>query len=176
MNHDEVRSLYAAQLVAGADRSAARRGSSAAIPLCGRGCPAVTEILYKVSGPSDDWTFEPRRFWRTQDWSFSDDMPRDGLVEDSVLYAGSFDEVNIHLLPPVWRLRVWLDDEARCERLRTLGFCWAEGTWAVIFAAEADRDEIESFSPTVYTFERSGFEQTPTNEFVSRERRTCRLR
>lgn len=133
----------------------------------------MSELLYKVSEPRDDWTFEPRRFWRSEDWSFSDDMPRDGLVEESVLYAGSFDEVNIHLLPPVWRLRVWLDDEATTQRLRTLGVSWAEGSRAVIFAAEVDRDVIESFSPTLYAFERSGFAQTPTNEFISREKRTA---
>jgi hypothetical protein len=131
----------------------------------------VTELLYKVSEPRDDWTFEPRRFWRAKDWSFSDDHPRDGLIEDCVLYAGEFDEINIHLLPRVWRLRVWLDDEDRSARLRGLGFSWAARSRAVIFAEEADRDSIESFSPTVFAFERSRFEQTPTNEFVSREPR-----
>lgn len=133
----------------------------------------MTDSLYKVSEPREDWTFEPRPFWRAQDWSFSDDHPRDGLVEDCVLYAAEFDEINIHLLPRVWRLRVWLDDEEICARLKRLGFSWAEGSRAVIFAREADRRSIEAFSPTVFTFDRSGFEQTPTNEFVSREPRTA---
>lgn len=68
-------------------------------------------------------------------------------------------------------MRVWLDDEERCARLKQLGFSWATGSRAIIFALEADRDSIESFSPTVFAFDRSGFEQTPTDEFVSREPR-----
>jgi hypothetical protein len=131
----------------------------------------VTELLYKVSEPRDNWTFEPRRFWRTEDWSFSDDQEREGLIEDCVMYAARFDEVNMYLLPKVWRLRVWLDDEYRCERLRDLGFTWRADSRAIIFALEADRESIESFSPTVYAFDKSGFEQTPTDEFVSREPR-----
>ena len=133
----------------------------------------MSELLYKVSEPRDDWAFEPRLFWRAEDWSFSDDHPRDGLLADRVLFAAEFDEVNIHLLPQVWRSRVWLDDEQRCARLKDLGFSWPAGSRAIIFASEADRDSIESFSPTVFTFERDGFERTRTNEFVSREARTA---
>lgn len=133
----------------------------------------MTELLYKVSEPRDSLTFEPRPFWRAEDWSFSDDQPHDGLIEDPVLYAAEFDEINIHLLPRVWRLRVWLDDEERSSRLNRLGFSWAPSSRAVIFAAEQGRLTIESFSPTVFTFERSGFERTPTNEFVSRVPRTA---
>jgi hypothetical protein len=133
----------------------------------------VSDLLYKVSEPRVDPTFEPRRFWRAEDWSFSDDQEHEDLVEDRVVYAGSFDEINIHLFPRVWRLRVWLDHEGRCGRLRGLGYSWAEGSKALIFALESDRDSIESFSPTVFAFDRSGFEQTPTDEFVSREARTA---
>ncbi len=133
----------------------------------------MSELLYKVTEPRDDWTFQPRRFWRAEDWSFSDDHERNDLLEDCVLYAADFDDVNIHLLPQVWRLRVWLDDQERCARLRGLGFSWAAGSRALIFALESDRDSVESFSPTVFAFDRSGFEQTPTNEFVSREPRTA---
>lgn len=133
----------------------------------------MSELLYKVSAPRDDWTFEPRPFWRAEDWSFSDDHERDGLLEDCVLYAADFNEINVHLLPHVWRLRVWLDDEERCARLKGLGFFWTAGSRALIFALEADQGSIESFSPTVFAFERSGFEQAPTNEFVSREPRTA---
>jgi hypothetical protein len=133
----------------------------------------MTEFLYKVSEPRENWAFEPRPFWRAEDWSFSDDQDRDGLTRDSVLYAGEFDEINIHLLPKVWRLRVWLDDEERCARLKDLGFSWSEGSRAVIFALEADRDSIESFRPTIFTFEKSGFEQIPTGEFVSWEPRVA---
>lgn len=131
----------------------------------------MTDLLYKVSHPRDDWTFEPRSFWRTEDWSFSDDQPHDGLIEDLVLYVAEFDEINIHLLPKVWRLRVWLDNEERSKRLERLGFSWKTGSRAVIFALESDRESIESFAPTVYAFDRSGFERTPTDEFVSREPR-----
>ncbi len=126
------------------------------------------ELLYKVSEPRSDWKFEPSRFWRTEDWSSSDNSPHEGYIEDCILYAADFNEVNIHLLPRVWRLRVWLDDEKRSERLRRLGYAWALGSRAVIFALESDRDVIESFSPTIFSFEKSGFERTPSNEFVSR--------
>lgn len=131
----------------------------------------MNDLLYKVSHPRDDWTFEPRPFWRAEDWSFSDDHPHDGLIEDHVLYVAQFDEINIHLLPKVWRLRVWLDDEERGRRLKSLGFAWTAGSRAIIFALESDKDLIESFSPTVYAFDGSGFERTPTDEFVSREPR-----
>ena len=128
----------------------------------------MKEFLYKVSKPRSDLQFEPSRFWRAPDWSFSDDHEREGLVEDCVLFAGEFDDVNIHLLPKVWRLRVWLDDEKRSERLKKLGYSWSPGSRAIIFALESDRDVIESFSPTIISFDRSGFERTPSDEFVSR--------
>lgn len=131
----------------------------------------MMNLLYKVSPLRDELTFEPRPFWRAEDWSFSDDHPHDGLIEDHVLYAAQFDEINIHLLPRVWRLRVWLDDEERCRKLKQLGFVWKAGSRAVIFALEADREAIESFLPTVYVFDRAGFQRTPTDEFVSREPR-----
>ena len=131
----------------------------------------MANLLYKVSQPRDDLTFEPRPFWRAQDWSFSDDHPHNGLIEDRVLFVAQFDEINIHLLPKVWRLRVWLDDEERCRRLKQLGFAWKTGARAVIFALESDRESIESFVPTVYAFDSSGFQRTPSDEFVSWEPR-----
>lgn len=136
-------------------------------------------VLYKVSVPREDPTFEPTRFWRTEDWSSSTEHPREGhldgrsYIEDQVLFAAEFDEVNIHLLPKVWRLRVWLDDETRSERLRALGFTWRADANAVIFTAEVNRDAIEAFVPTVFTFSASGFQRTPSNEFISREPRTA---
>lgn len=132
---------------------------------------ASSAFLFKVTPERGDLEFHPRPFWRTPDWSSSDDDPREGYIEDRVLYAGGFDEVNIHLLPKVWRLRVWLDDDDRCRRLRALGFAWAEGSRAVIFAHALDRGLIESFTPTVFAFEREGFEQVPTSEWVSRSPR-----
>jgi hypothetical protein len=133
----------------------------------------LDRFLYKVSAPRDDWTFHPRPFWRTEDWSSSDHEPRDGYIEDHVLYAAGFDEINIHLLPDVWRLRVWLDDVERATRLEDLGYSWPTGSKAVIFALASDRESIESFSPTIFTFEREGFERAPTDEFVSWEPRTA---
>jgi hypothetical protein len=131
----------------------------------------VTDLLYKVSAPSHTDLFEPRSFWRSEDWAFSDDHPHDGLIEDHVLYAGEFDEVNIHLLPHVWRLRVRLDDEERRARLRACGFDFDTASRALIFVGEEHRSTVESFEPTVFAFDRAGFERTPTNEFVSREPR-----
>lgn len=133
----------------------------------------MTGLLYKVSEPRDDWSFEPRRFWRAEDWSFSADHPGNGLVEDRVLFAAEFDDINIHLLPRVWRLRVWLDDDERRAGLGRLGYSWAASARAVIFALEADRHAVESFKPTVFAFERSGFVRTPTNEYVSRAPRAA---
>jgi hypothetical protein len=133
----------------------------------------MTERLYKVSAPRDDWTFHPRPFWRSEDWSSSDDHPREDHVRDCVLYAGTFDEVNIHLFPKVWRLRVWLDSDTRAERLRNLGYNWSDNSCAVIFAEHGDREVIESFEPTVFTFDGDGFELTPSNEHISREPRTA---
>lgn len=128
-------------------------------------------MLYKVAPPREEWLFEPRTFWRNDDWSSSDHRPRDGYVEERVLYAAPFDEVNIHLLPKVWRLRVWLGDAEREQRLHALRFDWPAGTRAPIFAIDGDREAIETFSLTIFTFEREDFEQVPTGEYVSREPR-----
>lgn len=133
----------------------------------------VDDLLYKVSQPGHGDRFEPRPFWRTEDWAFSDDRPHDGLIEDCVLYAAEFDEVNIHLLPNVWRLRVWLDNPDRARRLRGAGFDWRPDTRAALFVAERDRTDVERFAPTVFAFNRSGFERTPTNEFITRAAQTA---
>jgi hypothetical protein len=131
------------------------------------------ELLFKVTEPGRGDRFEPRPFWRTDDWSMSDDHPHEGLVEDRVLYAAEFDEVNIHLLPRVWRLRVWLDSPERSRRVRECGFDWPSGARAVLFVAESDRAEVESFAPTVFAFDRAGFERTPSNEFIARVAQTA---
>jgi hypothetical protein len=133
----------------------------------------VDELLYKVSEPGHGDRFGPRPFWLTDDWDFSDDHPHDGLIEDCVLFAGDFDEVNIHLLPRVWRLRVRLDTQDRCRRLRACGFQWQPDVRAVLFVAESDRAQVEGFAPTIFAFDRSGFERTPTDEFISRDARTA---
>jgi hypothetical protein len=133
----------------------------------------VTDPLYKVSEPGHGDRFEPRRFWRTDDWAFSDDHPHEGLIEDQVLFAAEFDEVNLHLLPRVRRVRVRLDDPDRSRRVRACGFDWQPGARAVVFVADADRAAVESFAPTVFVFDRSGFERTPTDEFISRQPQTA---
>lgn len=133
----------------------------------------MTDPLYKVSEPRHGDRFEPRLFWRTDDWSFSDDHPHDGLIEDRVLFAAEFDMVNLHLLPRVRRVRVWLDDPERSQRLRACGFDWQPGTRAAVFVAHADRPAVDRFAPTVFVFDRSGFERTPTDEFISREPQTA---
>jgi hypothetical protein len=133
----------------------------------------VDDRLYKVSEPGHGDRFQPRPFWRTEDWAFSDDHPHGGLIEDCVLFAGEFDEVNIHLLPPVWRLRVRLDNPERRKSLRGCGFESASGSRAVVFVSERDRAEVERFVPTIFAFDRDGFERTPTDEFISREPRSA---
>lgn len=134
------------------------------------------EFLYKVSAPRAEMTFTPTRFWRTHDWSSSTRSEREGYLQDEVLYAAEFDVVNIHLLPKVWRLRVWLDDDARREGLRALGFAPDGGAKAAIFTADENRDVVESFVATVYTFDAAGFERTPSDEFISRVPRTAMAR
>lgn len=143
----------------------------------------MRELLYKVAAPGDDWIFEPRPFFHAPDWSSSYDPQEEHdlppyvdvatHVEDCVLFVAGFDEVNMHLLPKVWKLRVWLDDQTRVARLRELGYSWTPGSRAVIFALESDREAIESFTPTVFTFNPDGFELTPSNEFISRKPRVA---
>jgi hypothetical protein len=93
-------------------------------------------------------------------------------MEETVLYAAEFDEVNIHLLPPVRRLRVWLTPETLAG-LQALGYGGMANRRALLLVNEADRQQVESFCPTIFTFERDGFEPTPGNEYVSREPRTA---
>jgi len=133
----------------------------------------VAEPLYKVSEPGHGDTFEPRAFWRSDDFTMSDDRPHDGWLEDRLLYAAEFDQVNIHLLPRVRRLRVWLDSPERCRRLRACGFAWPADARAVLFVADDDRSEVEAFAPTIFSFDRAGFERTPSDEHISREARTA---
>jgi hypothetical protein len=62
--------------------------------------------LYKVSPPREDMVFRPSRFWRTADWQSSSTRPHNGYIMEDLLYAGDFDEVNIHLFPRVRTCRV----------------------------------------------------------------------
>lgn len=124
-------------------------------------------MLYKVSAPRDDLWFEPRQFWRTADWKSSSDRPKEGYIQDRVLYAGDFDEVNIHLLPKVRRIRIWPQDRA-WQVLQSLGIAAPPEVRAIIVAFERDRETILNFSPTINTFHRTDFEPVPSNEYISR--------
>lgn len=117
-------------------------------------------------------TFEPSRFWRTSDWSSSSTRQKPGYIEDCVLFAGGFDEVNIHLFPSVRRVRVWVRPDTAAYFKRN-GILPANLCRAVIFVEQGARDQVEAFSPTVYTFETQGFEPVPSHEHVSRAARTA---
>jgi hypothetical protein len=67
-------------------------------------------MLYKISQARAGNIFEPSKFWRSPDWSISMKVPHEGYILDEVLYAGDFNDVNLHLLPNVPRLRIWLSD------------------------------------------------------------------
>lgn len=127
----------------------------------------VSDLLYKVSAPRSDLTFEPRPFWRNEDWTKSSQQPRDGYIEEAVVYAAGFDAVSIHLLPKVWRLRVTLNPATE-PLMRELGYVWAPASRALIFFREEDEDIVWEFQPTVFIFDREGFEAIPSNEFISR--------
>jgi hypothetical protein len=59
----------------------------------------MTAFLYKVSAPRTEMLFHPSSFWHTPDRESSTTRAREGYVRDEVLFAGDFDEVNIHLFP-----------------------------------------------------------------------------
>lgn len=123
--------------------------------------------LYKVSPPRPDMTFRPARFWRTQDWSSSTTRPREGYIEDHVLFAGDFDEVSIHLFPRVRTVRVRGRD-AEPSTLAALGLGCRPGARAHIFAPSERAAEVQAFRPTVFRFARTGFVCVRNGEYVSR--------
>ena len=129
-------------------------------------------MLYKVSQPRKNMRFEPSKFWHTTDWKRSSQNPKPGYVEDVVLYAAGFDEISIHLLPKVRRLRVWIKPETTAH-LSDMGFQWGAECRALIFAAVDCREMVANFCPTIFTFEDDGFEPLPTNEFIAREAKTA---
>lgn len=124
--------------------------------------------LYKVSAPRSDMIFYPGKFWRTKDWESSTTRAREGYIEDTILYTGDFDEVSIHLFPRVRTVRVRAID-ADGIHLRSLGLSCSMGRTAYIFVARSRRVEVESFYPTIFTFEACGFTRVRKGEFVSRE-------
>jgi hypothetical protein len=127
----------------------------------------MSDPLYKVSAPRSHLTFEPRPFWRNEDWTKSSSRPRDGYIEEQVVYAAGFDAVSIHLLPKVWRVRVVFHPETE-PLMRELGYVWPPDCRALIFFKEQDADIVWQFQPTVFMFDREGFEAIPSNEFISR--------
>ena len=112
--------------------------------------------------------FYPSRFWHTRDWESSTTRPRDGYVVDDVLYAGDFDEVSIHLFPRVRTVRVRSVD-AGSARLEALGLQCSPGSSAHIFVNKTYRTVVESFRPTLFTFDSSGFTHARRGEYVSRK-------
>jgi hypothetical protein len=134
--------------------------------------PTMPLHLYKVSPPRTDLTFHTSRFWHTADWESSSDRPREGYVEDSVLFAGDFDEVNIHLFPRVRTVRVRAVD-AEATQLEGLGLRCRDGVTAHVFVSRARKREVEAFQPTIFKFESAGFARVRKGEYVCREPRTA---
>ena len=129
-------------------------------------------MLYKVTAPREDQKFFPSKFWRTENWDSSSNRPRENYIEDLVLYAGDFDEVNIHLLPRVRRLRFW-SNETNKALLHDFSLAFTDASNAAIVADSGHEDLVLSFSPTVYTFMKDGFENVRNGEYVSRTPRTA---
>lgn len=130
----------------------------------------MTARLYKVSAPrvDKDMLFYPSTFWHTLDWESSTTRHREGYIKDEVLYAGDFEEVNIHLFPRVRTVRVRSVD-ADISKLRDPGFRCTPRKSAWIFLHHSRRDEVDSFHPTVFTFRVDGFIRVRNGEYISRE-------
>jgi hypothetical protein len=129
--------------------------------------PNKPDYLYKVSPPRDSMVFEPSTFWRTQDYTRSDDQEFEGAIEDQLLYAGEHDYIAIHILPKVFRLRVEITP-ARATRLQSLGIEINDGIKHLIISEKDNQPQVFKFEPTVYEFDSKDFELTPSNEYVSR--------
>jgi hypothetical protein len=128
----------------------------------------MQEYLYKVSAPRGDRQFYPSPFWHTPDWESSTTRCRDGYIEDDVLYAGDFDEVNIHLFPRVRTVRVRSVD-VDVSSLQGLGVRCTPGKTAYIFIHKSRCKEVESFSRTIFKFHADGFVRVRKGEYVSRK-------
>lgn len=124
--------------------------------------------VYKVSPPRRDMMFYPRTFWRSEDWESSTDRPREGYIEERLLYAGDLDEISIHLFPRVRTVRVRPAD-ADSVRLRQMDLRCSPGESAYIFVEESRKREVEAFCPTIFKFRSLGFTRVRRGEYVSRE-------
>jgi hypothetical protein len=129
-------------------------------------------MLYKVSRARTDNLFEPSKFWRSPDWSVSLKVPHESYILEEVLYAGDFDDVNLHLLPNVPRLRIWLSGRV-IDRLKKLDILVESHYTALIIAKISDWETIANFSPTINYFDEAGFELTPSQEYISRTPQTA---
>lgn len=112
--------------------------------------------------------FYPSSFWHTLDWQSSTTRYREGYIEDEVLYAGDFEEVNIHLFPRVRTVRVRCAD-ADVSKLSGLGLQCSPGKAAYIFVHHSRREEVESFRPTIFKFRVDGFVRVRNGEYISRQ-------
>ncbi|MEM7362811.1 MAG: hypothetical protein AAF525_02200 [Pseudomonadota bacterium] len=112
-------------------------------------------------------TFHPSRFWRSEDWESSTDRPRQGYIEELLLYAGDLDEISIHLFPRVRTVRVRSKDAASSQ-LRALDLACSQDKAAYIFIECIKRETVERFTPTIYEFRASGFCRVRRGEYVSR--------
>jgi hypothetical protein len=124
------------------------------------------QYLYKVSQPRDDLMFYPSVFWHTPDWESSTTRAKEGYIRDTVLYAGDFDEVNIHLFPRVRTIRVRARDAGHSV-LQALRLPCLPGKSAYIFCSASRQSEVEIFKPTIYKFDRRGFTKVRNGEYVS---------
>ena len=125
-------------------------------------------MLYKVSKPNHEMLFFPKKFWRSDDWRSSSTKPKAGYIPEEVLYAGDFDEVGIHLLPGVMRIRIGLSDEQILKLSSTTLQCDFSKK-AAIYTEKGNQAIVEAFRPTVFTFSKQGFECVPSGEFVARK-------
>lgn len=118
------------------------------------------KYLYKVSPPRDSLIFNPSVFYRTNDYSSSSDKPKDGHLEDKLLYAGEFFDVAIHLLPPdVFRIQV-PNQKGNFHDLEHLSYKPDQANESVIFIEESDFEKVINFQPTVYIFDKSSLLET----------------
>ena len=124
--------------------------------------------LYKVTAPRKSRVFNPTKFYRTQDFWSSSPRPKPGYICDCLVYAGDFDEISIHLLPKIHRIRVRNSEAAR-RKLLCLGIETDPDKKCYIFVNTEDKRQIIEFVANVYIFEDRHFTKTPSNEYISRE-------
>ncbi len=124
--------------------------------------------LYKVTAPRKTKVFNPAEFYRTQDFRSSSTRPKPGYISDSLLYAGDFEEISIHLFPKIHRIRVRNSRVSR-RQLLNLGIETDPCKRCYIFVNREDERQIMEFEANVYVFEDRHFTKTPSNEYISRD-------